>query len=171
MSLEEYEALLAEKKAALNKKAEARSVDPSELKGMKTFERKAEEDQAALGLEMSNKKEKKGPKAKERKEVQVLETGFKVAGDAPAFGGGRGRGGRGGRGGDRGGGRFSDRSDRPERPERSYSGGRGEGSGYGGRGGGGDRGGYSRGGGYGGRGGGRGTSINVSDESAFPSLG
>lgn len=35
LTLEEYETALAEKKAALNKKAEARTIDPSEMAGLK----------------------------------------------------------------------------------------------------------------------------------------
>lgn len=67
MSLEEYEQQLAEKKALLNKKSEAKSIDMSEFKGLKVVERKDEDEGL---LEVGSKKEKKGPKAKERKEVR-----------------------------------------------------------------------------------------------------
>lgn len=52
MSLEEYEALMAEKKKALNKSAEAKNVDPNaELKGLKVFTKQSTEEQVrgALG--------------------------------------------------------------------------------------------------------------------------
>lgn len=96
LSLEEYEQQLAEKKAALNKTREVAAVDMSAFKGMKTLEKKKEEDDT-LGLELSNKKEKAAEKAKPKKESTaktVVETGFKVGIEES-----RPRGGRGGRGG------------------------------------------------------------------------
>ena len=46
ISLEEYEAALAEKKRQLNKQAEAKSVDvASEFKGLKTFTKVQTEEQ------------------------------------------------------------------------------------------------------------------------------
>ncbi len=46
MSLEEYEAVMAERKKALNKQAEAKNVDSSaELKGLKVFTKQSTEEQ------------------------------------------------------------------------------------------------------------------------------
>jgi plasminogen activator inhibitor 1 RNA-binding protein len=145
MSLEEYEAILAERKAELNKARQARTIDTSEFANLKILNKDEEEQENPL--EVSTSREKKGPRAKERKEVQTVEVGFKVGDTTAGERRGRGdRGGRGGRGGGRGfgGGRGGDR---PERPERPYS---GERAGRGGRG---------------------STAINVEDTSAFPSLG
>lgn len=65
MSLEEYEAVVAERKAALNRAREQKAIDIAvELKGMKAFA-KVEEQVLALGA----KKEAKGPKGKALKEV------------------------------------------------------------------------------------------------------
>ncbi|KAF8059754.1 hypothetical protein HT031_005162 [Scenedesmus sp. PABB004] len=139
MSLDEYEALLAEKKAELNKARAVRQIDASEFANLKVV--KKDEEAEENPLEVSSAKEKKGPRAKALKEVVKVETSFKVVdtGAPPSFSsdrggrGGRGgrfgdRGGRGGRfGGDRGGGRFG--GDRP-----AYSGprpGRGAGGGGG----------------------------------------
>lgn len=150
LSLEEYEQQLAEKKAALNKARAARTIDASELTGLKALERKEEDN--PLGL--SSMKEKKAPKAKERKEVAKVEAGFRVERDD----GGRGYGDRGGRGG-RG------RDGRGRGSGRGPRGGREGGGFYGG--GGGDRGNSYR----GGHSNAHGASINMADESAFPSLG
>ena len=59
MSLEEYEALQAEKRltSTLNKKSEAKNKpDVSQFKGMKAYEGKPEEDETD-GLELTNKKQ------------------------------------------------------------------------------------------------------------------
>ncbi|KAG1665614.1 hypothetical protein FOA52_003261, partial [Chlamydomonas sp. UWO 241] len=185
MSLEEYETQLAEKKAALNKKAAVKE-------GFKAFERTTTEDEVT-GVELANKKaiEEKVAKVKAAKAVVKVETGFKIETaeeKAPVreFGGRGGRGGRGeGRGEGRGGGRGGDRP---------FSG-RGEGRGRGGEGRGprpeggrGEGGGRGRGDGRGprpersdrpeaprperpagGRGGG--AAIAIDDTAAFPSLG
>jgi len=158
MTLDEYEVILAEKKAQLNKQAEATGVDLGQFKGMNAYKRK-DEDEDTLGLELKNKKEAKQAKEKARKEIVTLETGFKVQ-SAEELGAGRGRGGRGrGRG----------RGDRPEgpppRPEgagpaperRPFRAPVEERGGFGLR----------------GRGRGRGTGPAplIDDESAFPSLG
>lgn len=147
MSLDEYEALLAEKKAALNKKASTRTVDISEFANLKAVNKDEEEEENPLGV--STSKEKKGPRAKELKAKEVLQANFKVATETAGFGERRGRGDRGGRGG-RGRG-FSGRGERSgDRPERGGFGGRGD---------------RPRGPA------GPGAAINVEDTSAFPSLG
>jgi hypothetical protein len=74
MTLEEYEAQLAEKKAALNKAKQVKELDTSEFENMKQVV-KAETPED-VGLELSQPKEKKGPKAKERKEVSGREKGL-----------------------------------------------------------------------------------------------
>lgn len=76
MSLEEYEAILAEKKAELNKARQARTIDASEFANLKMINKDEEEQENPL--EVSTSREKKGPRAKERKEVQTVEVGFKV---------------------------------------------------------------------------------------------
>jgi hypothetical protein len=48
MSLDEYEALLAEKKAALNKKAATRTVDISEFANLKAVNKDEEEEENPL---------------------------------------------------------------------------------------------------------------------------
>jgi hypothetical protein len=49
MSLDEYEAILAEKKKALNKAAEAKAIDTAaELKGLKAFTKTTTEAQVCL---------------------------------------------------------------------------------------------------------------------------
>ena len=50
MSLDEYEALLAEKKAALNKKASTRTVDISEFANLKAVNKDEEEEENPLGV-------------------------------------------------------------------------------------------------------------------------
>lgn len=118
MTLEEYEAILAEKKAELNKARQARSIDTSEFANLKMINKDEEEQENPL--EVSTSKEKKGPRAKERKEVQTVEVGFKVVDNNAGERRGRGdRGGRGGRGRGFGGPRGGGGGDRP------YSGGRG----------------------------------------------
>jgi len=155
MTLDEYEIILAEKKAQLNKQSESLEVDLSQFKGMAAYKRK-EEDADTLGLELKNKKEAKQAKEKSRKEVVTLETGFKVqsADEASTRGGrggrGRGRGGA-GRGGDRPEGERPSRPFRPpppveERPAFAARSARG-------------------------RGRGTGPAPLIDDESAFPSLG
>jgi plasminogen activator inhibitor 1 RNA-binding protein len=147
MSLEEYEALMAEKKAALNKARAERKVDASEFDGLKAVVKPEEEE-----LQVGGAKEKK-VRAKERKVAETVATGFRVETNEPrAEFGGRGRGrGRGGAG----------------RGE-----GRGAGRGAGGRG----RGDYApRAAPAGGRGApapraAGGAAINVGDDSAFPAL-
>lgn len=48
MSLEEYEAALAEKKRQLNKQAEAKAIDlAAELKGLTTFAKKTTEEEVS----------------------------------------------------------------------------------------------------------------------------
>jgi len=193
MTMQEYEVLMAEKKAALNKAAEVKSISMEEFKGMKTFVRK-ETELNLEGLEITVKKAIKGANKEEVKEVKpvkkVVETGFRIAETSSE--GGRGEGGRGrGRGG---------RGEGGGRGDRPFSG-RGEGRGFGGRGGegrveGGGRGdrpfsGRGRGEGRGdggrpafsagrggrggdapraGRGAGRGAEIAIEDTTAFPSL-
>jgi plasminogen activator inhibitor 1 RNA-binding protein len=175
MTLEEYEAVLAEKRAGLNKEAKTRQVDTKAFEGMQVRQaRKDKEDEE----DVLTYKKGKGPKQvreKPLKERETVETSFRIA-DDNAGGGFRGRGRgrgrgegsfRGSRGGDRGEGRGGEgRGDRPyggDRPFRGrggYNGGRGEGGrGEGGR-------------GYGGRGpAGPAGNINVDDQSAFPTLG
>jgi hypothetical protein len=48
MSLDEYEAMLAEKKAALNKKAATRTVDISEFANLKAVNKDEEEEENPL---------------------------------------------------------------------------------------------------------------------------
>lgn len=148
MSLEEYETLMAEKKAALNATKEAAfKVDDSQFAGMKTFAKEEEDVDLSLDKHAKVIGANKGPKDKERKEVsQILDVGFRVQSEEEKRAMSRNRGGdrRGGRGGDRRGGRGDDKKS-----------GRGRGGGRGG-----------------GRGAGRdGPSINVADTTAFPSLG
>jgi plasminogen activator inhibitor 1 RNA-binding protein len=96
LSLEEYEAQLAEKKAALNKARAERKVDASEFEGLKAVVKPEEEE-----LQVGASKEKK-VRAKERKVAETVAVGFRVETNEPrAEAGGRGRGR--GRGGDRGG--------------------------------------------------------------------
>ena len=149
MSLEEYEALMAEKKAALNAAKEAAfKVDDSQFAGMKTFEKVEEDVDLSLNKNAKVIGSNKAGKDKERKEIsQILDVGFRVQSEEEK----RAASGRGGRGGDRRGGdrRGGDRrgGDR-----------RGGGAPRGGRGGAAPR-------------GGRGANINVQDTEAFPSLG
>eukprot|EP00798_Chlamydomonas_sp_ICE-L_P001899 gene1899-33311_t len=189
MSLDEYEAVLAEKKAALNKKAsEQKKVNMDEFKGMKTHVRVETEDEIT-GIELSaaakknaiekEEKEKTEVKKKENdkaakeedekakvKKKVVLETGFKY--DAAPEAGGRGEG-RGGRGGGRGG-----RGARGDGPRDGGRGPRDGGRGRGGRGGdrpSSDRPSAGRGGAGGSAAGaGAGRAIAIDDASAFPSL-
>jgi len=145
MTLEQYEAMLAEKKAELNKARVVKTIDTSEFDNLKVVNKDEEEEENPL--EVSSAKEKKGPRAKERKEAVKLVPAFKIESSETSggrFGDRRGRGERGGRGGRGGFGRGG----------RGSSGG-GYGGGYGG-----GRGGSGRGG----------ANINVEDTSAFPSL-
>eukprot|EP00798_Chlamydomonas_sp_ICE-L_P002459 gene2459-8777_t len=166
MSLDEYEAVLAEKKAALNKKAAEKKVNMDEFKGLKTYVRVETSDEIT-GVELSKHKEAAEKVAEEVAEVAekvskkktTLETSFKYDAPEPTREGGRGgRGeGRGGRGG-----------------ERRDRGGRGEG-GRGGRGGGGGRGGDRPAPSSAPRAAGAGRapamgSLAIDDASAFPSL-
>lgn len=186
MTLEEYEALQAEKRATstLNKKNEAKNKpDVSQFKGMKAYEGKPEEDESDA-LELTNKKQlgrSKVASERIRKEKETVATSFRI-GEEASRGGGRGRGrgrGEGRFGGDRfggegggrfggdrfggeGGGRFGDREERPQRsyedrPPRGDGPGRGFGSSFGGV--------------RGGRGRGNGPAPELTDDSAFPSLG
>jgi hypothetical protein len=50
MSLDEYEVLLAERKAALNKKAATRTVDISEFANLKAVNKDEEEEENPLGV-------------------------------------------------------------------------------------------------------------------------
>jgi len=100
LTLEEYEALMAEKRAGLNAQREAAfKVDDSQFKGMKTHE-KVEED---LGLTL-NKNAKtvganKAGRERERKDKEVVvDVGFKIQSAEER---GPARGGRNSRGGDR----------------------------------------------------------------------
>lgn len=141
MSLEEYEAMLAEKRAALNTQREAAKIDDAQLSGLKAFEKPEEED--IFGSVAGGKT--KAVREKERKERETIDVGFRIQ-SADEVRGGR----SGGRGGDRrGGGRGGDR--------RGSRGGGGAGAARG----------NQRGGGRGGRG----ANINVNDTSAFPTLG
>lgn len=65
MSLEEYEALLAAKKAALNKPATEVKVDLDAFKGMKTYVRKDAEEEVP-GIELSNRKKAEEKAAAEK---------------------------------------------------------------------------------------------------------
>jgi plasminogen activator inhibitor 1 RNA-binding protein len=157
MSLDEYEALMAEKRAGLNAQREAAfKADAAQFDGMKTFE-KVEVD-VGLGLDKNAKVHgaSRGPRERERKVKEAVQAGFRVATAEearPARAEGRGAG-RGGRGEGRGG--------------------RGEGRGRGGRGEG--RGGEGRGPPRaprpaGPRPAGPGAAIKIDDTAAFPSLG
>jgi plasminogen activator inhibitor 1 RNA-binding protein len=143
LSLEEYEALMEEKRAGLNVQREASfKVDKAQFQGMKTFEKQEEDVGLSLNKNSKSIGTNKAGRERERKERDVVvDVGFRVqsAEEAPARGGDRG--GR-GRGGDRRGGRGGGRS----------SGGRGGRTSSGGRGRGGN------------------ASINVGDTNAFPSL-
>lgn len=66
MSLEEYEAQLAEKKAALNKPAEKKAVDMAAFEGLKTYVRVETADQVE-GLELTNKKAMEAAEATKQK--------------------------------------------------------------------------------------------------------
>ncbi|EFN52985.1 expressed protein [Chlorella variabilis] len=150
MTLEEYEVVLAEKRAGLNQQREAAfKADEKQFSGMKTFEKVVED----VGLSLKNVKvigANKAGREKERKEKEVLDVAFRIASDTDTRGGrgeGRGRGGRGeGRGEYRG-----------ERRE-----GRGGGRGFSGRGGRGEGRGEGR---------GAGAAAPLDLESAFPALG
>jgi plasminogen activator inhibitor 1 RNA-binding protein len=148
LTLEEYEALLSEKRSGLNVQRDAAfKADDAQFQGMKTFE-KVEED-VGLGLNKNAKTigANKGGRERGRKERELMvDVGFRVqSNEEQGGGGGRGgRGERGGRGGDR----------------RPRGGGRAGGRSAGGREGRGPR-----------PSGGRGAAINMEDTSAFPSLG
>lgn len=157
-SYTEYLAELAEKKLQLGAPVpEARKPNEGSKQDKKWAQAKAltkdEEDEAYMAGKGEKARRERQRKEKNRVDVDMS---FK---EAPQRGGGesRGRGGRGrgeGRGDFRGG-------------ERGRGGGRGRGDGYRGRSDGEFRGGYR-----GGRGGRENTnSVNVADESAFPSLG
>lgn len=161
MSLEEYEKIQEERRRELNRiRSEEVKVDMTQFKGMKAYTGRGEEE--VEGLQLATKKAPKKGKKKaqdsdeeEEEEEETIDVSklvnFRIA--EPSSGYERsGRGGRGGRGEGRGG--------------------RGEGRGRGGRGG--------RGGRFEGRGEGRGAgrgevrggpSINVADDSHFPTLG
>ena len=79
LTLEEYEAQLAEKKAALNKAKQVKEVDTSEFQNMKQVVK--DENAEDVGLELSQLKEKKGPKAKAPKEVRSRGRGVLVGFD------------------------------------------------------------------------------------------
>ena len=108
LTLEEYEAQMAEKRAALKAQRDsAFKADPSQFEGMKTFE-KPEED---LGLELVKNAKMVGANKsggnKQRKERELLvDVGFRVVSESDRKDRPRGnRGGtRGTRGGTRGGG-------------------------------------------------------------------
>jgi hypothetical protein len=163
MTLEEYEASIAAKRAALKKAPAPAAAKSTEFAGLTAFKRvDVEAEVSELTALEKEKRERAAKEAKKGREVLV--PAFRVGGgDAPRgeAGGGRG-GGRGGRGGDRdrdGGGRGGGRG--------RGEGGRGGGRGEGGRG--------------GGRGGGSsapraprtssGPAPPINDSSAFPTLG
>lgn len=103
MTLEEYEASIAAKRAALNKvssSAKKAAADPA-LEGLKAFKRVDVEAEVSELTDLQ-KERKDGTRAREAKERQTLVPGFRVGGgDDRGGGGGGGRGG-GGRGrGDR----------------------------------------------------------------------
>lgn len=166
MTLDEYEAMMAEKQPKINKEAAKPKVDLKQFEGMAVQHARKNKEQEEDDLDLKNRRAPKTQKEKALKEKVVVEAGFRIGDDGGGFGGGR-RGGRGGRGGGRaygdeggyGGGRGGDFGGRP-RGEPGYGGGRGGGRANG-----------FRGGFEGGRGGGRGTNINVDDQSAFPTLG
>lgn len=105
LTLEEYEAQMAEKRAILNaQKESAFKADASQFEGMKTFEKKEED----LGLELvKNAKTIGSNKAginKQRKEREVVvDVGFRVVSESERKD--RARGNRSGRGGNRSGNR------------------------------------------------------------------
>ena len=151
-SYEEYLAEQAQKKAQLNEKPlEARKANEGSKQDKKWADAKPlqkEEDEYVAGKGGKPKRER------ERKGKETLDVDLRYvepAGRGGDRGRSRGRGDRGGYRGDRGGGR-------------------GRGDGFRGRGEGGYRGDRGDRGDRGGRGG-KETSVNVSDESAFPSLG
>lgn len=110
LSLEEYEAELAEKKKLLNKAATTQEVDMSAFAGLTLAEKKTDPDEDIFGLTVTKEAgARKAGVIKGAKEKKTIDAGFKIeSGDsAPAAGrgsrdGGRGRGGRGGRGRDGG---------------------------------------------------------------------
>ncbi len=182
LSLEEYEALVAEKRAGLNRAAKpAAKVDAAQFEGMAVRAKAVVPDAAALaadtGLFLSKPKVTGAHKAgreRERKEVAAVEVGFRVQSEeerrGPAGPEG-GRGGRGGRGAPRGGGRGG----RGEGRGGGFEGGRGRGEfaprGRGGRGEGAPRGRGPGGPGRGAPSSGAGAAIKIDDAAAFPSLG
>ena len=128
MTLEEYEASIAAKRAALKKAPAPAAAKSTEFAGLTAFKRvDVEAEVSELTALEKEKRERAAKEAKKGREVLV--PAFRVGGgDAPRgeAGGGRG-GGRGGRGGDRdrdGGGRGGGRG----RGEGGRGGGRGGGS-------------------------------------------
>jgi len=169
MSLEEYEAQQAEKRAALKAQRESVfKVDSAQFSGMKTFEK--QEDDAGIVLTKNAKSvgTNKAGREKELKAKDVItNVGFRIASEAeqrPAReqrGGGRG----GGRGGSRGGGGGGS----GDRNRNRANGDSGRGSRGGQRSGG--RGGAGGGAGGGGGGGGGGAAIKIDNTRDFPTLG
>jgi plasminogen activator inhibitor 1 RNA-binding protein len=106
LSLEEYEALMEEKRAGLNVQRDASfKVDKAQFQGMKTFEKEEEDVGLSLNKNAKSIGASKANRERERKERDVvIDVGFRVQSseEAPARGdrNGRGRGDRrnGGRG-------------------------------------------------------------------------
>lgn len=109
MTLEEYEAMMADKKASLNQVKEAAfKADEQQFAGMKTFQKVEEEVDLSLNKNAKVYGASKIGRERERKEKGVVkEVGFRIESaeeQQRARGGGRGgRGGRGPRGPKRGG--------------------------------------------------------------------
>lgn len=125
LSLEEYEALMEEKRAGLNVQRDASfKVDEAQFQGMKTFEKQEEDVGLSLNKNAKSVGASKAGRERERKERDVVvDVGFRVqsAEEAPARGDRNGR----GRGDRRGGGRGRSSGGRG----RGSSGGRGRGGG------------------------------------------
>jgi plasminogen activator inhibitor 1 RNA-binding protein len=106
LSLEEYEALMEEKRAGLNVQRDASfKVDKAQFQGMKTFEKQEEDVGLSLNKNAKSVGANKAGRERERKERDVVvDVGFRVqsAEETPGRGdrSGRGRGDR--RGGGRG---------------------------------------------------------------------
>jgi plasminogen activator inhibitor 1 RNA-binding protein len=150
MTLEEFQKADAERKAALKAAYAPKKLDlkeDDELKKMAVVVEKLDESEAVFWIGAGDEKVKGKSKMGEKKEKELVEAGFYIAHEAPPRNFDREAGGRGGGRGDRGG-----------------RGGRGRGEGRGaGRG--------ERFGGGRGRGGRSFNAPNLTDSSAFPTLG
>jgi len=160
MTLEEYEASIAAKRAALKKTAAPAKADSSAFAGLTAFKRVDVEAEVSELTALEKEKKAREAATATKKERQTLVPAFRVGGgDAP----------RGESGGGRGSGRGGDRDRDGDR------GGRGGGRGRGGEGGRGGRGeGRGRGGGPSGPRAPRtssGPAPPINDASAFPTLG